>query len=132
MINAALSTSLSGMMAAGNRLDTSANNVANLSSTRSLVDGQSTGEAYQAQRVNQTSVAPAGVQSSTVPKDPATFGRFDPANSAADENGITQYPNVDLNEEVVEQQIATYDFKANLKALKTADEMMENLLDITA
>lgn len=131
MISSILNTAVSGLKAAENRLYTSANNVANMHSTTSSVNGERVDEAYRAQRVVQTSTEP-GVRSDRVDVDPATIPVYDPTNVAADENGITEYPNVDLAQEVINQQIATYDFKANLKSIQAADEMAEELLDITA
>lgn len=39
---------------------------------------------------------------------------------------------VDLAAELVEQQAASYDYKANLRAIRTQEEMMGSLLDIKA
>jgi len=39
-------------------------------------------------------------------------------------------PNVDLAQEVAQQKIATYDFKANLKVLEAQKKMDDSLLDI--
>lgn len=41
-------------------------------------------------------------------------------------------PGADLIQDVVDQQSATYAFKANLQVVKTADEMMGRLLDVRA
>ena len=40
--------------------------------------------------------------------------------------------NADLANELVTQKIAAVDFEANLKVIKTADEMMKKTLDILA
>ena len=40
--------------------------------------------------------------------------------------------NADLAHELVTQKIAAVDFEANLKVIKTADEMMKKTLDILA
>ena len=127
-----INTSLSGLQAAGNRLQVSANNVANQHSTSSRVNGQTVGEAYQAQEVQQQAVQAGGVHSEVRTKTPATVSYFDPDNSAANADGLTEYPNVNLEEEVISQQIAGYDFKANLSVIRTADEMLGNLIDATA
>lgn len=132
MISSSIGIAISGLQAAGTRLNNSANNVANISSTTSNVNGERVNEPFQAQQVQQTSLSTGGVQTSLKAVEPATVPVYDPENVAADENGVTQYPNVDLEEEVVNQQIAKYDYKANLKVIEKADEMMEDLLDITA
>ncbi len=120
----AMNTALSGLQAASTRLNVSANNVANAAST--------SGEVYKAQRVEQTSVQEGGVKAQVQPKTPATVQYFDQNNAAANEEGVAEYPNVSLEEEVINQQIAGYDFKANLSVIRTADEMLGNLLDMTA
>jgi flagellar basal-body rod protein FlgC len=132
MISSAMNIAVSGLNAASTRLNNSANNVANLSSTQSRKDGQSVNEAFQPQDVIQTSVESGGVQTSQRTREPATIPVFQPDNPAAGEDGITQFPNVNLEEEVVTQQFAKYDFQANLKVLETADEMAQDLLDLTA
>jgi flagellar hook protein FlgE len=40
--------------------------------------------------------------------------------------------NADLANELVTQKLASFDFQANLKVIKTADEMMKAALDILA
>lgn len=132
MINASIGIAISGLQAASARLNNSANNVANIHSTTSNVGGERVMEAFKPQQVTQTSLSSGGVQADLRAVDPATVPVYDPENIAANEEGITEYPNVDLEEEVVNQQIAKYDYKANLKVIETADEMMEDLLDITA
>ncbi len=113
MISGIMNTAVTGLMASSTRLNTSANNVANQFSTQ--------GEVYKAQRTEQTAQAEGGVQAQAVAKDPATV---------QGPNG--ELPNVDSAEEVVQQQIASYDFKANLTVLKAADEMAEEVIDILA
>lgn len=113
MLSNVMATALSGLNAASRHLDVSANNTANQLTP-----------AYQAQQVTQTASAQGGVQAAVAPKDPATIPVAD-----ADGN-ITQAPNVDAAEEVVQQQIASYDFKANLRVLRAADEMSRQLVDI--
>lgn len=129
----ALNIAVSGLNAAQTRLGNSANNVANLQSTSSLVNGKKVERAYQPTDVNLRSIEPTGgVETSLRTRDPATVPVYDPENPAADENGITQYPNVNLEEEIVQQQIASYDFKANAKVIQTQDELFKSLLDIKA
>lgn len=127
MLSTALNTAVSGLRASEVRLANSANNVANIQST-----GRAPGQTFEPSQVAQSSLAAGGVSTRLQAVDPATVPVFDPGNAAADAEGITQYPNVDLEEEVVNQQIATYDFKANLKVIEKTDEMMEDLLNILA
>jgi flagellar basal-body rod protein FlgC len=124
---------LSGMNAAQARLGNSANNVANAQSTSSSVNGQRIDSPYQPKDVVQAAIEPTGgVETSLRTRDPATVPVYAPDNVSADEDGVVEFPNVNLEEEVVQQQIASYDFKASTKVIQVQDEMLESLLDIKA
>lgn len=124
--------SLSGMNAASARLGNSANNVANIESTALVREGKTLQETYLPKDIVQISQEAGGTDAYLKPRTPATVKVSDPENPAADADGMVEKPNVSLDEEVVQQQMATYDFKANLKALKAQDEMEQSLLDMTA
>lgn len=127
------SIALTGLQAAGKRLDVSANNVANVSSTVGRdAAGALKNEPYRAQRVEQASILPAGVRTKVVETAKPTIRIADASSPVADEDGTVEAPNVALDEEVVQQQVAGYDFKANLKVLKAQDEMLQSLIDISA
>ena len=132
MIGNSIATATSGLNAASLRLNVSAQNVANQSSTGSRVDGERSSAPYPAQQVQQTALPSGGVQASIQPKDPATVRYFAPEHPDADAQGFTEYPNVNMAEEVVQQQLASYDFQASLKVLSAADEMSERLVNLTA
>lgn len=126
-----ISIAVSGLMASGTRMANSANNVANIHSTTSLKNGVLTMEPHKPLRTMQSSIEPTGGTRAVMQaKDPATIKLYDPDNIAADAEGLTEYPNVSLEEEVIDQQFAKYDFKANLNVIKTYDEMLGSLLDI--
>jgi flagellar basal-body rod protein FlgC len=126
-----INTSLSGLNAASLRLANSANNIANVSTTGRLIDGQRVG-GFTPKDVVQTAVEPqGGVSASLVARDPSSVNLASPTNTDPDSrDNILTFPNVALEEEVVNSDIATYTFKANLKSLKAADEMIGSLLDI--
>ena len=132
MFSAISSTALSGMQASQRRLANSADNIANIHSTQSRVNGQTVQEPFKPQEIQQTSLEQGGVRSVARQKDPATVAVYDPDNSAANADGLVDYPNVNLEQELVEQKVATYDYKANLKVLEAKDDMMEETLDILA
>ncbi len=122
-----IGVSLSGMQAASTRMAASADNVANLQTRSIKRGGEVVQEAYTPHDVQQSSIEPqGGVRATVRDRDPATveLPTFD--------GDVADYPNVNLEEEIIGQEVASYDFKANLKAIKTADEMMKNLLDITS
>jgi len=119
-------------MAAEKRLANSANNIANIQSTSSVVNGQRVSEPFKPQVVDQLSLEQGGVRTVTRTQDPATIAVFDPENTAAGADGVVEFPNVNLEREVMDQQLATYDFRANLKVLQADDENKQQLLDILA
>lgn len=129
-MNPVYSIALSGMNAASTRLANSANNVANANSTSKVVNGEKIREPYTPTDVIQTSTSPqGGVRAELRPRDPATTSIYAPYSAEANEDGIVELPNVSLEQEIVAEQIpATYDYKANLKVLKAADEMMDSML----
>ena len=129
----AYSTALSGLNASSRRLQVSGNNVANAFSTvQTAPDGSLVNDPYRAQRVAQTSLEGGGVRSRTVEDPNPTVRVFDTSSPVAASDGTLEAPNVSLDEEVVQQQLASYDFQANLKVIKTQKEMDQALLDIKA
>jgi flagellar hook protein FlgE len=100
-------TALSGLRASSAGLAVQANNVAN-----QLSDG------FKAKRVDLVAEASGGVRVSGVSADPAPAGP-----------GIS---NVDLANETVQGMGYGIMYKANLKVLKSADELMQATLDLRA
>jgi flagellar hook protein FlgE len=98
---------LSGLRASSAGLGVRANNVANLQS-----DG------YKAQRVDLAAQASGGVQVAGYSTDP----------TAPDPGGS----NVDLTSETVQGMGFEFMYKANLKVLKTAQELTRATLDMKA
>ena len=123
---------LSGLNAVSKKLNNTANNVANQFSTLSNINGETVKTPYKPQDVNNVSLEPGGVTTNTRPTEPGSIPVYDPENSAADADGITQYPNVDPEKEVVNQLVDKNEFKANLNVIKTQDKMLGDLLDILA
>ena len=98
---------LSALSASSAGLAVQANNVAN-----QLSDG------YKAKRVDLVAEASGGVRVSGVSQDPTPAG---PGTS-----------NVDLTTETVQGMTFDNMYRANLKVLKTADELMRATLDMKA
>ncbi|MCI5049126.1 MAG: hypothetical protein MRY32_02170 [Rickettsiales bacterium] len=120
------------MYASTKRLSNSSNNIANIHSTTSLVKGEKVNEPYKPNDVIQSSQSSGGVRAEERVRANPTVSYYQPGHPSADAEGVVDYPNVNLDEELVNTEIATYDFKANAKVIKAADEMTEDLLDITA
>jgi flagellar basal-body rod protein FlgC len=124
---------LSGLHAAERRIGVSASNVANLSSTvRTAEDGSLVNDPYRPQRVVQSSLSSGGVRADVVELSNPTIRVADPTSPVADENGTVEIPNISLEEEVMNQIQASYDYKANLKVIKVQKELDKALLDINA
>ncbi|MGI9410294.1 MAG: flagellar basal body rod protein FlgC [Hyphomicrobiaceae bacterium] len=106
MLNTALDIARSGLAAEGVRLQTAANNIANVST-----------KDYVPQQVEQVALAsPGGVQAKIRPAMPPYF----PAAATV----------VDLAREMTTLIEAEAAYKANLAVIQTVDEMTDSLLDI--
>lgn len=103
-MNSTLSIALSGLNAAGTRLGVSAHNIANSQTPE-----------FTRQQVQQTSLAEGGVRVTV-----------DGAGSPE------QAPLASLADDIVQQKIAAYDFKANLKVIQTELDLLGSLLDTRA
>ncbi len=132
MLNTALTVAQSGLRAAETRLASSASNIANVHSTTSRIDGETVNTPYVPTQVNQKTMFGGYAKAELVPKNPPSVSMYAPDNIAADANGITQFPNVNLTAELINTEIASYSFEANAVVLKTAKEMHGTLLDIFA
>jgi flagellar basal-body rod protein FlgC len=122
--------SLAGLNAAAKRLQVSATNIANQFSTATIKDGQLVNEPYKAQRAQQVSNNLGGVSVVVRDANPPTVTAYAPGSPNADANGQAEIPNVSMEDEFINQMIASYDYKANLKAIQTQNHLFENLLDI--
>jgi flagellar basal-body rod protein FlgC len=132
-----LTIALSGMNAAARRLEVSASNVANVTSTGALPNADGSvpaGEprAYAPLELVQTASADGGTQTTVTTTTPSTTAISDPQASFANQNGLIVAPNVDLSQELVSQMISSYSFAANAKVMQTDDRMTKMLLNITA
>jgi flagellar basal body rod protein FlgC len=119
-------SALSGLSAAGKSLETSASNLANQSSSESLVNGQPAAKPYVPLHVDRVTLSDGGVKALAQPVNPPSITVPDSSSP----EGQTQLPNVDTAAELVNISVASYDFKANLKSLKVADNTQKSLLDI--
>ncbi len=132
-LNSVFSIATSGLQAASLRLQVSANNVANASSSGPLPDAANPGNyppAYVPEQVNQVALAGGGTAATVAPVSPSYTAQYNPTAPYADQNGQVAAPNVDLANEAVQQIVARYEFAANAKVLQVGSEMLKSLLDI--
>jgi len=130
-----LSIAASGLTAASERLQVSADNVANVESDGPLPSASAEAQAqypaaYVAQQVNQVATPGGGTKAVVSNMQPGTVTAYSPTAPYADQNGQVAAPNVDLSNEVVQQAIASYEFAANADVMKTYEKMMQALLNI--
>lgn len=110
MLNNIANITTTALQNASKTLEVSANNIANIQSKGQVGGNQENGKAYTARRVEATSLVEGGVRTNVT---------------------NTGQP-VNLEQEIVGQQLAGYQFDASLKVLKAADETTGSLLDILA
>lgn len=121
---------LNGLNAASQRVAASASNIANVHTVGSIEEGGQ--EPYAALTTVSKALGPetGGVRTDVVRKDPPFVPAFDPNSPFANEDGIVGAPNVSLEEEIVHLKIAELTYKANIKTIKTAEEMSKELLSL--
>ncbi len=112
----AFQPALSGLKAFGTKIQSNANNIANANT-----DG------FKKSRVNLASTSPQGV-SATVEKVNSPGSSY--FRETSDGMELTELSNVDLGSEIPEMNLNSQLYKANLKTIQVADEMMGTLLDI--
>ncbi len=129
-MQSAINNALSGLAAASRRVEVSAANIANQSSTATNVNGVTTNKAYIPQDVVQISLGAGGVRTEVQGASNPTVKYYNPDSSQADAHGFVEHPNVDTAEQLINQQIASYDYQANLKVIKVQANLEQNLLDV--
>lgn len=138
-MNDAMNIAASGMLAASTSFAASASNIANMESNGPVPStgpqmpvAQAPGNVYQPLAVSQTTQPGGGVASSLTPALPGYVLAYDPSAPFANMQGMVAAPNVDPAQEIVNQTIAAFAYKANIATFKTAEEMEKTLLDATA
>jgi len=107
-------------------LETIAANIANAQTTRTPEGG-----AYQ-RKVAVAEGDPASGQASTQTVADPRPGRlvYDPGHPDANADGFVEYPNVDVNTELVDLMIARRVHEANVSVFQAAKSMLRRALDI--
>jgi flagellar basal-body rod protein FlgC len=129
------SIALSGMMAAGTRLQVAANNIANASSSGPVPGSSNAADypaAYSAQRVDQVDIQDSGTRAIVRNASLGTTSTYDPSAPYADSNGMVASPNVDIAGEAVQLLAARISLAMNAQVMRTQSQMMRSLLDVTA
>ncbi len=137
----AMKISGSGLKAERARLNITAMNLANTNTTRTIEGGP-----YRAKSVvfaakpmpdfhaslHSAEARLRKVEVTEVVEDDKPFKEiYDPSHPDADENGIVQFPNVDMAEQMVDMIAARRGYEANVAALDAVKSMALKALDIS-
>jgi flagellar basal-body rod protein FlgC len=130
-----LSIAVSGITAASERLQVSANNVANAQSDGALPSADPAIQAqypqgYTPQVVNQVETPGGGTKAVVTNVQPGTIPAYDPTAPYADQNGMVAEPNVNYTTEAIQQLTARYDFVFNVYVARVYSRMLKTLVDI--
>jgi flagellar basal-body rod protein FlgC len=128
-----IEVSASGLSAERLQMDTIANNIANVNTTRTAEGGPFKRQLVIFQQKNDpTSATPsatgnptdpassqAGVQVVGIVADPSPDRLvYDPTHPDADANGYVHYPNIDVVKEMVDMMTASRAYEANVTAIQ--------------
>ena len=131
-----LDTGASGLSAQRTRLDTIAENIANINT----IHGPNGEKAPFRRRLVQFAQGQAGntskpgVHVSSIDQDPSDFiKKYEPWNKKdADEHGYVSYPNIDTTVEFVNAIDASRAYEANVTMMETAKSMFSSTLRLLA
>ena len=121
-----LEISAKGMGAQQSFLDVIARNIANAETTR-----QPDGTPYQRQ-IAVARAGGAGGEITVSTTNDASPGRriYDPGHPDADESGFVEYPNVDVQTELVDLMVVRRLYEANATVFSAAKRMLKRALEI--
>lgn len=137
-----LDISGSGLTAQRMRLDVIAENIANVSTTRTANGTPYRRRYVEFQSMDQPSFqsflsasldepAGVGVKVSAIQEDTSDYKLvYDPTNADAGDDGYVRYPNVDLATEMVDMISAQRAYEANVTALNAMKAMAMKALEI--
>jgi len=130
-----LSIAVSGISAASDRLQVSANNVANANSDGPLPSADPAIQAqfpsaYVPQRVEQVEAPGGGTKAVVSNVQPGTVAAYDPTAPYADQSGMVAEPNVNYANEAVQQMTARYNYVFNVYVMRVYSRMMKSLVDV--
>ncbi len=114
----AFNSALSGMQAFSTKINSNANNIANISS-----------EGFKKTQVTLANQAPQGVKASVETVDKPGTIRIEETSRGTES---VELSNVDLAKELPDLQLNARFYQANMKTLDVVDEMTKSLLNIKA
>ena len=129
-----LNAGASGLVAQRTRMDTIAQNVLNINTTRNEKGEKIPFRRSLVQFQAGNGQGGAGVHVKSIDKDPSPFNKkYDPGHPDADPvTGIVQMPNIDLSIEYVNMLEASRAYEANITMMETAKQMFSSALRLIA
>lgn len=121
---------VSGLNAAGARINTASNNIANFRSTTALKDGQVINEPFTPQEVVQLPQTTGGTLPLVRDRQGEPVPVFSQDHPDADTEGFIQLPDIELASEFADILIAKNAFRANLSLIEAGDELLGALVDL--
>ena len=130
-----LSIATSGLVAAGQRLQVSAQNVAKVNSNGPLPSASAALQsqyppAYTPQQVNQVAAPGGGTQAVVSNVQPSTVPVPDPLATYANTNGQVAAPNVDLATEILQQELAKIEYASNAQVARAYSQVSQTLQSV--
>ncbi|MGC4034160.1 MAG: flagellar basal body rod protein FlgC [Tepidisphaeraceae bacterium] len=128
-----LKAGASGLVAQRTRMDTIANNVLNINTTRNENNEKIPFRRRLVEMAPGDGDGGIGVHVRKIAEDPSPFNvRNEPGHPDADANGNVLYPNVDLSIEYVNMMEASRAYDANITMMETAKQMFSSALRLIA
>jgi flagellar basal-body rod protein FlgC len=137
-----LGIALSGAAAATRRIDATASNLANQRTTGRLPDSKAIASTdsrapYTPLTTSQSDLRTAdgrgaGTTAALKPLSQPFVAEYDPSSFDANAEGMVGAPNVDTDQQIGQQILASRAYSANLSMVRTSSDMMKDLLDMKA
>ncbi|NLL19776.1 MAG: flagellar basal body rod protein FlgC [Clostridia bacterium] len=136
-IFSSMNISASGLTAERLRLDTIANNLANINTTRTAQGGPYRRQTLVFTEKLEKAIGArekfrgAGVEVAEIRRDQGEPRRvYDPTHPDAGDDGYVHYPNINIVNEMVDMITATRAYEANITAINAAKTMALKALEI--
>lgn len=120
---------LSGLKAAQTKINVSAQNVANVSTTSKIEDDVVITTPFQPLETAQYSLDTGGTYVEVRESEAEPILLQDPGHVDANADGFVAYPNISLEEQIVDQIQAQHEFNANILTLQTLEKTQGALFD---
>ena len=128
-----LKAGATGLVAQRRRMDTIANNVLNINTTRNEKGEKIPFRRQLVEFQPGDGNGGIGVHVSEIKGDPSPFNkRYEPGHPDANADGYVLYPNVDLATESVNMMEASRAYEANISMMDTAKQMFNSALRLIA